>query len=324
LFAQGDDDDNSSYNDSYNDGLVEAPHYFFDNFDTDDSDSEIDEDKNVVGVDLNVQGDAPNHYVIGPPAENNNSTAIINKVIAKTKLRERYQSAQQSLNSSRKIYFPISATQGEALGNKYFLIVQNFAPDYLPAYYLTSSKWTRRPNQSSYSRVFLILGRLMLFYCPELGNIVAAVEAVSRSTFLSNRTYLGGAKTWASSETERKSYETACVVTDPINKDFHEQLCESIEEEGGDYRVMILGKDPYINCKGWFDHSKIVNNDGWLVHGSYLGRNSHDAVQRKALVKSMNAAVAFITGKELLPVDDSVLDDYLNIGRQSKRSRRRE
>ena len=60
MFAQGDDDDNSSYND----GLVAAPHYFYDNLDTDDSDYEIDEDNNAVGVDLNVQGDAPNHSLV--------------------------------------------------------------------------------------------------------------------------------------------------------------------------------------------------------------------------------------------------------------------
>ena len=82
----------------------------------------------------------------------------------------------------------------------------------------------------------------------------SAVRWTVDKCILSNRMLFDGKCDWCSPETgDLKSYTDLCLLTDPIVKKFHENLCKKIADDDGDYRIILLGDHAWDAC--WIQNS---------------------------------------------------------------------
>ena len=82
---------------------------------------------------------------------------------------------------------------------------------------------------------------------------------------LTNRSFFGGPRDWASNRITFASYNELAKKSDPIVKDIHDKQCTRITQDGGDFRVVILDKHAYNECKNWFPKENVIN-DGIFLH----------------------------------------------------------
>jgi hypothetical protein len=130
--------------------------------------------------------------------------------------------------------------------------------------------------------------------------------------------FFGGVKNWCGERTSNlTSYNDLAQLTDPIGQIFHETLCAKITADGGDYRVIFLGKHAWEVCRDWFNDDKILNLRS-IAHGSLIRNNFHNARQRDCFLRTLDAGAAFLSGKSLMPIDDAEKGTLLHIGRLSK------
>jgi hypothetical protein len=106
-------------------------------------------------------------------------------------------------------------------------------------------------------------------------------------------------------------------LTDPIGQIFHETLCAKITEDGGNYRVIFLGKHAWEGCREWFNDNKILNLRS-IAHGCLIRNNFHNARQRDCFLRTLDAGAAFLSGKLPMPIDDAKKGTLLHIGRLTK------
>ena len=66
--------------------------------------------------------------------------------------------------------------------------------------------------------------------------------------------FFGGEKNWCDKRTgDLTLYNDLAQLTDPLGQIFHEKLCAKITADGGDYRVIFLGKHAWEGCRDWFN-----------------------------------------------------------------------
>jgi hypothetical protein len=106
-------------------------------------------------------------------------------------------------------------------------------------------------------------------------------------------------------------------MTDPIGQIFHKTLCAKNTADGGDYRVIFLGKHAWKGCRDWFNDDKILNLRS-IAHGSLIRNNFHNAMQRDCFLRTLDACAAFLSGKLPMPIDDTEKGTLLHFGRLSK------
>ena len=106
-------------------------------------------------------------------------------------------------------------------------------------------------------------------------------------------------------------------LTDPLGQIFHEKLCAKITADGGDYRVIFLGKHAWEGCRDWFYDNKFLNLRS-IAHGSLIRNNFHNAKQRDCFLCTLDAGAAFLSGKSPMQIDDAEKGTLLHIGRLSK------
>jgi hypothetical protein len=98
----------------------------------------------------------------------------------------------------------------------------------------------------------------------------SAVKSTVDNIILSNLMFFGSQHNWCDERTgDLTLYDELAYKTDPIGKIFHEKLCAKITEDGGDYRVIFLGKHAWVGCREWFKDKKILNHRD-IAHGSLI------------------------------------------------------
>ena len=74
-----------------------------------------------------------------------------------------------------------------------------------------------------------------------VSNNDSALRSIIDKVILTNRMMFNGKCDWCSNTTgDLKSYTNLCMLTDPIMKKFHDNLCRKITDDGGDYRIILL------------------------------------------------------------------------------------
>jgi len=149
-------------------------------------------------------------------------------------------------------------------------------------------------------------------------DVDAAVRSTVEQTIQTNRMFFGGVKNWCDKRTgDLTLYNDLAQLTDPIGQIFHETLCSKITADGGDYRVIFLGKHAWEGCRDWSNDDKILNLCS-IAHGSFIRNNFHNARQRDCFLRTLDAGAAFLSGKSAMPIDDAKKGTLLHIGRLSK------
>jgi hypothetical protein len=149
-------------------------------------------------------------------------------------------------------------------------------------------------------------------------DVDAAVRFTVEQYILTNRMFFGGKKNWCDKRTGNlTSYNDLAQLADPIGQIFHEMLCAKITADGGDYRVIFLGKHAWEGCRDWFNDDKILNLRS-IAHGSVIRNNFHNARQRDCFLRTLDAGAAFLSGKLLMPIDDAKKGTLLHIGHLTK------
>ena len=116
-------------------------------------------------------------------------------------------------------------------------------------------------------------------------DVDAAVGSTVEQTILTNRMFFGGEKNWCDKRTgDLTSYNDLAQLTDPLGQIFHEKLCAKIKADGGDYRVIFLGKHAWEGCRDWFYDDKILNLRS-IAHGSFIRNIFHNARQRDCFLR---------------------------------------
>ena len=111
-----------------------------------------------------------------------------------------------------------------------------------------------------------ILGQCVRRYNPKkFSNVDAAILSIVDKVLLTNQTFFGGPCDWASNRITVASYDELAKKSDPIVKDIHDKRCTRITQDGGDFRVVILDKHAYNECKNWFPKENVIN-DGIFLH----------------------------------------------------------
>ena len=178
-----------------------------------------------------------------------------------------------NLNKSRTLYPPNSRMS--VFKRRILIFVHNFIPtddvSITPECFFTLGKWGK-PNQSSWSTPFCVLGKCMHRYNPgQFIDIDAAVRSTVQQIILTNHImFFGGIKNWCHKRTGNlTSYNDLAQLTNPIGEIFHEKLCAKITEDGGDYRVIFLGEHEWEGCRDWFYDDKILNLRS-IARGSFI------------------------------------------------------
>ena len=149
-------------------------------------------------------------------------------------------------------------------------------------------------------------------------DVDAAVKSTVDKTILATRMFFGGKHNWCHKRTgDLTSNDELAQQTDLIRKIFPKKLCAKITEDGGDYRVIFLGKHAWVGCREWFKDEKILNHRD-TAHGSFIQNNYHNARQQDCFLCTLDAGAAFLYGKQPMPIDDAKKGTLLHIGRLSK------
>jgi hypothetical protein len=226
-----------------------------------------------------------------------------------------------NLNKSRTLYPPNSRMS--VFKRRILIFVHNFIPtddvSITPECFFTLGKWGK-PNQSSWSTPFCVLGKCMHRYNPgQFIDIDAAVRSTVQQIILTNHImFFGGIKNWCHKRTGNLTlYNDLAQLTNPIGEIFHEKLCAKITEDGGDYRVIFLGEHEWEGCRDWFYDDKILNLRS-IARGSFIRNNFHNDRQRDCFLCTLDAGAAFLSGKSPMQIDDAEKGTLLHIGRLSK------
>ena len=178
----------------------------------------------------------------------------------------------RGLNVNRILYVPNSRMSD--FKRRILIFVHNFVPtdnvSITPECLFTLRK-LGKPNQSSWIMPFRVLGKCMLRYNPgQFIDVDAAVRSTVEQTILTNCMLFGGKKNWCDKRTgDLTLYNDLTQMMDPIGQIFDEMLCAKITADGGDYRVIFLGKHSWKGCRDWFNDDKILNLCS-IAHGSLI------------------------------------------------------
>jgi hypothetical protein len=178
----------------------------------------------------------------------------------------------RGLNENRTLYPPNSRMSD--FRRRILIFVHNFVPtddvSINPKCFFTLGK-LGKPNRSSWSMPFRVLGKCMRHYNPgQFIDVDAAVRSTVEQTILTNHMFFGGEKNWCDKRTgDLTSYNDLAQLTDPLGQIFHETLCAKITADGGDYRVIFLGEHAWEGCRDWFNDDKILNLRS-IAHGCLI------------------------------------------------------
>ena len=156
------------------------------------------------------------------------------------------------------------------------LFVHNFVPSndesISPNWFFTLGKMGK-PNQVSWMMPFLVLGKCTWRYSlSKFDDVDSAMRININRTIFSNHGKLFVGK--------RQAHWQHCVLQQTGSVDRsnlwkkYERLCAKILEEGGNYRIIIIGKHAWDACRERFPEEKILNQRN-TPHGSCIRRNNH-------------------------------------------------
>jgi hypothetical protein len=140
---------------------------------------------------------------------------------------------------------------------------------------------------------FNVLGKYLCRFNPrQFIDVDAAVGSTVEQTILTNRMFFGGVKNWCHKRTGKLTlYNDLAQLTVPIGQIFHEKLCAKITADGGDYRVIFLGKHVWEGCRDWFYDDKILKDS--IAHGSFIRNNFQHARQQDCFLRTLDAGAHF-------------------------------
>jgi hypothetical protein len=164
----------------------------------------------------------------------------------------------RGLNDNPPLYPPNSRMSD--FRRRILIFVHNFVPaddtSITPECFFTLGK-SGKPNQSSWIMPFRVLGKCMRRYNynpRQFIDVDTAVRSTVVQTIQTNHMFFGGVKNWCEKRTcNLTSYNDLAQLTDPIGQIFHETLSAKITTDGGDYRVIFLGKHAWEGCRDWFN-----------------------------------------------------------------------